>query len=101
MQNIKEILAMPTPYRGGKSAELVREKVRELYGDKAAKEYDPHFTCRSFREWGKINYRVKKGAKAIKSITVIEEKDSKGKVISTYPKVVNLFHIRDVERLKI
>jgi len=101
MQAIKEIMAIPTAYRGSENtAKMVREEIRKRYGDQAAKEYNPFFTTRTYRDWSRINYRVKPGEKAIKSIVVLEEKDDLGNVIRTYPKIISLFHLLQVERLK-
>ena len=101
MQMLKEIQAVPSPYRGSENtAKMVREEIRRRWGDKEAKEYDPYFTTRTYRDWSRINYRVKQGEKAIKSIVVVEKTNDEGKVVDTYPKVINLFHLNQVERLK-
>jgi hypothetical protein len=100
MQMLKEIKAVPSPYRGSENtAKMVREEIRRRWGDKAAQEYNPYFTTRTYRDWSRINYRVRRNQRAIKSIIVCEETDDKGNVINTYPKVINLFHINQVERL--
>lgn len=101
MQNIKEIEAVPSPYRGSENtAAKVKEEIARRWPG-LEKDYDPKFTTRTYREWSKIGYKVKQGEKAIKSITVIEKTDDKGKVIQTYPKVISLFHINQVERMEL
>ena len=100
MQNINKIKAVPTPYRGSENtANMVREQLKQKYNAKVANDYDPYFSCRTYRNWRKIGYIVKKGEKALKSIVVLEEKDDAGRVIKTYPKVISLFHLSQVERL--
>lgn len=42
---------------------------------------------------------MKKGEKALKSITLIEKKNEKGEVVQKYPKTVNLFYVRQVEKM--
>jgi len=99
MENLSQIMAVPSSYRGSeKTAAKVKEEIARRW-PKLADSYDPRFTTRTFRQWAKIGYRVKQGEKAIKSITVIEQTDSKGRVIKKYPKVVNLFHLNQVERV--
>ena len=101
MLALKEIKAVPTPYRGSENtAKMVRDQLRKKYNDQVANDYSPYFSCRTFREWRKIGYTIKKGEKAIKSIVVIEDIDTKGNVIRTYPKVINLFHLLQIERMK-
>jgi len=102
MQMLKDIQAIPTPYRGSENtAKMVRDEIRKRWGDKAAEEYNPYFTTRTYRNWSRINYRVRKNERAIKSIVLVPlEEDEKGNVIKSYPKVINLFHINQVERLK-
>jgi hypothetical protein len=100
MENIQDIMAIPSPYRGSEqTAAKVKEEIGRRWPELAS-SYDPKFTTRTYREWSKIGYRVKQGEKAIKSITIIEVKDDKGKVVKTYPKVINLFNINQIERMK-
>jgi ribosomal protein L14E/L6E/L27E len=50
-----------------------------------------------FSWWIKQGYAVKKGSKALKSVTIVEVTDDEGKVIRTFPRSVNLFHRKQVE----
>jgi hypothetical protein len=101
MEALKEILAMPSPYRGGtKSYETVQSELRRRFGDQVANEYRPEL-CRSYREWRKLSYAPKPGSKAIQVVTIIEEKDDKGKVVNKVPKVVSLFNINQVRRVQL
>jgi len=100
MEEIKEIMAMPSPYKGGKNSfATVQAELRRKFGNKIAEDYHPSL-CRSFREWAKIHYRPIPGTKAIKVITVVEEKDDEGEIIKTFPRVVNLFNINQVRRIR-
>ena len=103
MQMLKEITAVPSPYRGSENtAKMVRDEIRKRWGDKAAEEYNPYFTTRTYRDWSKLSYRPRRGERAIKSIVLVPaEEDEQGNVTKTYPKVINLFHINQVERLKV
>lgn len=76
-------------YKGGNTADKVREIIRERFGEKEAEEYDPYKNCFTFKRWKMEGYQVKKGEKGIRSITIIE-KDEKG-VKRSYLKTVFLF----------
>jgi len=81
------------------TSELVRKQIFDRWGTEEANNYDPQSNCLTFKQWLQNGYRVKKGEKAIKSFIVIEKKDKSGNVVSRYPKRINLFYIRQVERL--
>lgn len=102
MQSIKSIITALTPYRGSEhTAAKVKMEIERRFGKQAAKIYDPTLNCRSYQSWARIGYKVKPKEKAIKSITVIEVKDEKGKVIKTVPRTVSLFFITQVSRMDI
>ena len=85
-------------YRGSATTRLrVENVIRERYGDQAAQTYDPLHNCLTFRQWLKAGYRVRKGEKAISSITMLEDKSSTGEVVRRYPKTVFLFFHTQVE----
>jgi hypothetical protein len=102
MQSIQEILEdSPTPYTGSsKTFEMVAEQIEARWGKKEVKNFDPETNTRTFASWLKLGYRVKKGEKALKSVTYIEKKDAEGKVVQKYPRTVNLFYFRSVEPIK-
>ena len=81
------------------TAELVRKQIITRWGLDEANNYDPKSNCLTFNQWLNVGYRVKKGETALKSFIVIEEKDEQGQVINKYHKTVNLFYIRQVERI--
>lgn len=75
----------------------VEEQIRARFGPDAAASYDPRRNCLTFNAWMKAGFRVKKGEKALQSITLIEKKNSKGEVVQRYPKKVFLFFFTQVE----
>jgi hypothetical protein len=92
---------IPSNYKGSETTfERVQQQIRERWGDIAAAEYDPLHNCLTFRQWLKAGYCVKRGEKAIRSITIIEKKDEKGELVGKYPKTVFLFFREQVEPLK-
>ncbi len=100
--SIKEILAGPkvSNYQGSeKTREAVALQIEERWGKSELKNYDPEKSALPYTRWLSLGYRVKKGERALKSITLIEKKDPNGVVISKYPRTVNLFYYRSVEPL--
>ncbi len=80
------------------TAELVKDQISDRWGVDEANNYDPKSNCLTFNRWLENGYKVKKGEKAIKSFIVIEQKDKEGAVVRKYPKTINLFYIRQVEK---
>ncbi len=80
------------------TAELVKDQILDRWGEDEANNYDPKRNCLTFSRWLEHGFRVKKGEKAIKSFVVIEQKDEKGVVVRKYPKTINLFYIKQVEK---
>jgi hypothetical protein len=96
MNSIKEIVS---PYKGSEATyEAVKEQLREKYGDEVAEEFDPHTDCMPYSSWLVFGYRVKKGEKALKSVTFVEVRDENDKVTKKIRRVVNLFHKRQVQQ---
>ncbi|OGG48694.1 hypothetical protein A3C18_02410 [Candidatus Kaiserbacteria bacterium RIFCSPHIGHO2_02_FULL_54_11b] len=90
MQSVKELIS---PYRGSeKTYEMVKEQIREKYGDDAADEFDPHTDAMPAVSWMSYGYRVKKGERSLKSVTYVEIKNDKGEVEKRIRRVVHLFH---------
>ena len=81
------------------TSNIVRKQIFDRWGAEEADKYDPKSNCLTFRSWINNGYRVKKGEKAIKSYIVIEKKDKEVEVISKYPKSINLFYIKQVEKI--
>ena len=91
-------------WRGSeKTADQVREEIARRYGEEEAEEYDPQTNCFTLPTWNKLGFKVRKGEKAIRSITLIEKKDPNAKEgeqteIIKYPKTVYLFYIKQVKK---
>lgn len=99
MKQLKE--ALVSPWRGSeKTAEEVREQVRDRFGDEAADDFDPSTDAMPFSSWLAQGYQVRKGSKAMKSITIVEMKDPDDeKKVRKVRRVVNLFHRRQVDKI--
>lgn len=90
MQSIAEIVS---PYRGSeKTYEMVKEQVRERWGDECAEEFDPHCDAMPYASWVAYGYQVRKGESALKSITYLDVKDEEGHIAQKVRRSVNLFH---------
>ncbi len=86
-----------------KTAEQVREEIARRYGEEEAENYDPQVNCFTLPTWNKLGFKVRKDEKAIRSMTLIEEKDPDAKEgeqseVIRYPKTVYLFYIKQVEK---
>ena len=82
-----------------KTFDIVRSQIISRWGDDEASNYDPKSNCLTFKQWLANGLKVKKGEKALKSFIVVEQKNDKGQIICQYPKQINLFYIRQVEKL--
>ena len=82
------------------TSNIVRKQIFNRWGAEEADNYNPKSNCLTFKSWTNNGYRVKKGEKAIKSYIVIEKKDKQGEVVSKYPKSINLFYIKQVEKIR-
>lgn len=102
MKNIKEALkeSPVSAYTGSeKTFDLVSKQIKERWGETELKNYDPFHNMRTFRSWLSLGFRVRKGEKALKSISFSEEKDVNGNVIKRIPRAVFLFYYRQVEKI--
>jgi hypothetical protein len=87
-----------------KTADAVREEIAKRWGDEEAKRYDPLTNCFTIQTWNKLGYRVKKGEKAIRSITYVEgtdqteDADEEEADVRKYRKTVYLFYRTQVEK---
>lgn len=99
MQSIKEV-ALTSPYRGSeKTYEMVKEQIEARWGEECAEEFDPHTDAMPYSSWVAHGFVVKKGQRALKSITFIEVKDENDKIVRKVKRTVNLFHKRQVEKI--
>ncbi len=90
-------------WRGSdKTADMVRKQITDRWGEAEAKKYDPKTNCFTFQTWWAMGYVVKKGEKALRSYTVLEEnvtdEDGREQVIEKHMKNVYLFYYLQVER---
>ncbi len=100
MKQVKDIITAPllSPYRGSeKTAEMVRVQVIERWGEAVGKKFNPQTDAMPFFSWHKYGYQVKKGERALKSITYIEAEDPETGEPKTIRKTVCLFHKKQVE----
>ena len=86
-----------------KTAEQVKEEIARRYGEEEAENYDPQINCFTLPTWNKLGFKVRKGEKAIRSMTFIAKADPKAKKgeqteVIKYPKTVYLFYIKQVKK---
>src|SRR5437879_2873512 len=85
------------------TAEQVRKEIAKRYGAEEAEKYDPDTNCFTLPTWNKLGFKVRKGEKAIRSMTLVEGENENAKEGEqtekrTYPKTVYLFYIKQVEK---
>jgi len=81
-----------------KTREMVATQIAERWGESEAKNnYDPERNCLPYSRWLFLNFRPKRGSRALKSVTYIDRKDSKGNIIGKFARKVSLYYYRDVE----
>jgi hypothetical protein len=109
MTQLQQQLKTLAHWRGSeKTADAVRQEIARRWGDDEAAKYDPLTNCFTIQTWNKLGYRVKKGEKAIRSITYIdgtdqaetvnEDEDEEEKDVRKYRKTVYLFYRTQVEK---
>jgi hypothetical protein len=86
-----------------RTADAVRKAIAERWGEEEAENYDPRENCFTFQTRKAKGYHVKKGEKAIRSMTLVEDsdpevKDGEQEQTVRYPKPVYLFYIKQVEK---
>ena len=100
MKKIKEVLEpkIVTPYKGSEATFLdVKKQLEERYGSKVASAYKPTENCAPFSVWALAGFKVKRGEKALKSVTFVEAKDEVTGEVKKIKRTVNLFHRCQVE----
>ena len=103
MKNIQEVLkeSPVSSYTGSSQTfDLVSSQIKERWGESELKNYDPFHNARTFRSWLSLGFRVRKGEKALRSITFVETKDANGNVTKHARHSVYLFYYRQVEPVK-
>lgn len=101
MKSIKEIMASPSisEFTGSETTRgMVAAEIERRWGKAEVKKYDPERnTCLTFRKWLSLGYVPRRGERAIRSITFIEQKDEKGNVIKKHPRPVFLFYVKQIQ----
>ena len=103
MQTIKEIISDSplSPYTGSQTTyDIVSSAIKQRWGEKELKNYDPYNNALTFVKWASLGYRPKANEKAIRSITFVEVKDDNGKIVKRIKKNVFLFYILQVEKVE-
>ena len=109
MTQLQQQLKTLAHWRGSeRTADAVREEIARRWGDDEAAKYDPLTNCFTIGTWNQLGYRVKKGEKAIRSVTYIEgtdqaeivteDEDEEEKDVRKYRKTVYLFYRTQVEK---
>ena len=85
------------------TADAVRKEIARRYGEEEARNYDPQVNCFTLPTWNKLGFKIRKGEKAIRSMTLVEAEDPNAKEGEqtekrTYPKTVYLFYIKQVAK---
>jgi len=85
------------------TANAVRKEIARRWGNEESGKYDPQKNCFTYKTWNALGYQVKKGEKAIKSITLVEVADpdatnEKESVVRKLLKTVYLFYYKQVEK---
>lgn len=101
MEHIKELLEHPTNFTGSETTRnVVRDEIVRRWGPAEADHYDPYSNTRTFSQWAALGgYRIRKGEKAIRSYTLVDQKDESGKVIKRYKRNILLFYIKQLEKV--
>lgn len=95
------MLDVQSNWKGSENTrQKVAEQIRQRFGEEAAAAYSPLTNYLTWNLWLKNGYRVKKGEKAMRSVTLVEQKDATGNVIRRYPKTVFLFYHLQVEPIR-
>ncbi|MEI8339558.1 MAG: hypothetical protein WCF94_02750 [bacterium] len=99
MKSIKEIIGESvSSYTGSEATKaMVMEEIKKRYGESELKNFDPYHNARTLHSWAKLGFRVRKGERAIKSMTFIESKDENGNPIKRCRRPVNIFYYRQVD----
>lgn len=87
-------------YRGSAvTFALVKAQISERFGEVEAEAYSPKTNCLTLRQWNAQGYKVKKGERALKSFTFVEDEgESKDK--KRWRKSVFLFCRAQVEKVE-
>jgi hypothetical protein len=103
MKSISQIVKQSpvSEYTGSSvTRSIVEEAIEKRWGKSELKNYDPYHNARTFHSWLKLGYKVRRGEKAIRSITYVETRDADGNVLKCIKRPCFLFYVRQVEPIK-
>ncbi len=88
-------------YTGSETTyDLVASEIKSRWGDDEVEKYDPHHNTLTFAKWLSLGYVVRKGERAIRSVTFVEVKDNNGNIVKRIKRNVFLFYYKQVEKNK-
>lgn len=88
-----------------RTASMVAEQIANRWGIEAVQKYDPETNCFTYKTWQAMGFQVKRGEKALKSVTFVEaneknkETDEKTGNTFKYARNVALFYYLQVEKI--
>jgi len=99
--SIKEIMNSPVSnWTGSETTKtMIEQQIRERWGESELKNYNPMHSARTFQGWLNLGYRVKKGERALKSITYVEGKDEEGNITRRMRRPCNIYYFRQVQKI--
>src|SRR3989344_9244553 len=104
MESISQIIDGPvSTYTGSPvTRSLISDQISARWGKSELKNYDPYHNARTFKSWLKLGFKVRKGEKALRSITYVQVTDPvDGRVIKRIKRSVFLFYYKQVERANV
>lgn len=82
------------------TAIMVASQIEERWGTEEVKKYDPTTNCFTFNAWHAKGFKVKKGEKALKSVTFVDVSKDDAEREKLLPRNVSLFYYLQVEPIK-
>lgn len=96
MKSINKVLeerGVESPWRGSeKTAEQMREQIRERFGNEAAESYDPKRHVMSLKHWSRFGVKIKAGESALRTYTILENEDEEAGEPKTIRRSIPVFH---------
>ena len=78
---------------------LIKQQIAKRFGSMAADSYNPNLNCFTLKQWNERGFKIKKGETALKSFTIVEQKDTEEKKKKRWRKPVFLFFHSQVEKI--
>ncbi|MFA6414847.1 MAG: hypothetical protein WC217_01555 [Candidatus Paceibacterota bacterium] len=97
MKSVEELVA--TPFTGSELTKtMIKNQILERWGEAEAERYNPYQNARTWAQWTKLGFRVKKGQTALRSVTYIDSTNERGEAIKI-PRTISLFYRLQVEKV--